>query len=150
MLFNILLIYLLIYGILSCPISALLLGGVGGSEVLTRKTNIIRVIVEKIGHTQFIVGMSSGVDTKAGVSAWLSIVPSKGEKARNTVTKICSAPANQFWLTFKLNRSLFWLWLTLVSFQFPVYCFYYFTFVAIQIAAGFPSPVTKIFKLFWN
>ena len=96
MLFNIILLYLLIYGNLSFPISALLLGGVGGRELRTRKTNIIIVIVEKIGHTQFIVGMSSGFDTNAGVIAWLNIVPSKGEKARNTVTKICSAPANQF------------------------------------------------------
>ena len=54
---------------------------------------------EKIGNIQLIFGKLSTLSTKAGDMAWPNDVPSNGEKANNTVTNICSAPANQFWLT---------------------------------------------------
>ena len=64
------------------------------------------VTVDNIDHTQFIVWISSLDVTIAGVIAWPAIVPSNGENAKNTVTKICSLPANQFWLTYWTKKSL--------------------------------------------
>ena len=91
--------YLFKYGILVLAISALLLGGVGGSELLTNTMNITMVIVDKIDNTQCIVGISLELGTNNGVIALPTIVPSGGENANITVTNFCWPPENQHWLT---------------------------------------------------
>ena len=76
--------------------SALLLGGIGGTEALTKTINMTIATVDNIDHTQCMVGISSAVGTNEGVAAWATIVPRTGENARRTVTKVSSAPENQF------------------------------------------------------
>ena len=66
------------YGIFVLPISALLLGGVGGYELLTNTMNITMIAVDNIGQTQFIVGISFGEWTNIGVTAAPTIDPSPG------------------------------------------------------------------------
>ena len=83
-----------------CPAnSALLLGGVGGYEVLIKAIQNTIVIAEGISQIIFMRGISSGHLTISGEPSCPRTIPSGKDMARTPVASNLSDSGNQVWLT---------------------------------------------------
>ena len=91
--------HLVRYGMFSWSTSALLLGGVGGFDLLTPKINKICVNTAGINQTQFIVGISEAFFTNKGVIPWPNTMPKGRDIAKVIVAKVRWLSRNQCWLT---------------------------------------------------